>query len=199
MPNWVYNDITIAGKESIDKFFELMTLDNTRNPDDITFAKIAHKPVCGYFATDIVNNMGAGSDITFMDDEFEVLGNDSTRNLISAKYFNQLVENGDEQHIDWYAWNCENYGTKWDACDATFEQDDNEVLMVSFNTAWSCPEPIYHLLAENGVVFEGYFADEGIPENAGAIESDGQSCSIDYNRNNEAREIIFGIDEDEEE
>lgn len=65
---------------------------------------------------------------------------------------------------NWYAFNIENWGTKWDACEGTDLGD-----CVQFNTAWTTPEPIIKALAKkiDDVVF-CIFADEDIGSNCGA-------------------------------
>jgi len=43
---------------------------------------------------------------------------------------------------NWYDWNIENWGTKWNAyCDRIEEQDGEHVLLI-FETAWTAPLPI---------------------------------------------------------
>jgi hypothetical protein len=48
---------------------------------------------------------------------------------------------------DWYTWNINNWGTKWDACDAYLIENDNH-LIYEFSTAWSPPEPIILALSK---------------------------------------------------
>jgi hypothetical protein len=48
---------------------------------------------------------------------------------------------------EWYAWAHDNWGTKWNACDAQFSPNDPEHVLC-FETAWSAPEPIFEALAE---------------------------------------------------
>ena len=49
---------------------------------------------------------------------------------------------------NWYDWNVRNWGTKWDACDTYVGRTDDLSASVSFQTAWSPPEPIFRALAE---------------------------------------------------
>ena len=43
---------------------------------------------------------------------------------------------------NWYDWNNENWGTKWNACDTIVtEPDEKGWCIVSFDTAWAQPEP----------------------------------------------------------
>ena len=50
----------------------------------------------------------------------------------------------------WFHWNNTNWGTKWDitADSVEIELEDSEMLEVSFDTAWSPPEPICRRLRE---------------------------------------------------
>ena len=46
----------------------------------------------------------------------------------------------------WYDWRCNNWGTKWPACEVEITQDDEDFLEITFDTAWSPPEPICEAL-----------------------------------------------------
>ena len=49
----------------------------------------------------------------------------------------------------WYAWRCQNWGTKWDAY--TLEIDDTDMphgFEVNFETAWSPPEEVANAIRE---------------------------------------------------
>ena len=71
----------------------------------------------------------------------------------------------------WYDWCCEYWGTKWNSCEVYI--DDN---LVSFQTAWSVPDPIFEAFAylcdEHNVTFEGKYADEDTGCNTGYISSE---------------------------
>jgi hypothetical protein len=48
---------------------------------------------------------------------------------------------------NWYDWNCDNWGTKWDACDTeVVEGETKTTLTYTFDTAWSIPEPIFRAM-----------------------------------------------------
>ena len=68
-------------------------------------------------------------------------------------------------HCDWYGWQTDNWGTKWNAYDQ-YSDDDN---VIEFNTAWSTP---YNLLVNLSkkypqVTFEVEYADEDFGYNVG--------------------------------
>lgn len=48
----------------------------------------------------------------------------------------------------WYDWNCENWGTKWDASNAELLRRDIGVVEYRFDTAWSPPLPVLTHLSE---------------------------------------------------
>lgn len=55
--------------------------------------------------------------------------------------FNLLVPQPDD--VDWNDWNCENWGTKWNAYDCAILQDIDvydDLLELIFITAWAMPE-----------------------------------------------------------
>lgn len=101
--------------------------------------------------------------------------------------FNAIVPTPPDVYLDdigsnapannWYVFNTENWGTKWDACDGIDCYDH-----VEFNTAWSTPEPIIKALAEklNDAIICIY-ADEDIGSNCGAYVCfpDGSKTEVD--------------------
>jgi len=73
---------------------------------------------------------------------------------------------------NWYDWRISHWGTKWDAYNSSFNESDNTLW---FDTAWSCPIPVLNKLAEiccqNGIEFEGEWADEDCGCNVGVFWS----------------------------
>jgi hypothetical protein len=72
-------------------------------------------------------------------------------------------------HSDWYGWNCDNWGTKWDCSDSHYTEEDK---ILQFQTAWACPEKIIAemKLAFPDLRFDGSYADEDFGSNVGHIE-----------------------------
>ena len=51
-------------------------------------------------------------------------------------------------HETWYGWRIENWGTKWNAYECECELDlENEQILMTFQTAWSSPSPIFERLS----------------------------------------------------
>lgn len=49
---------------------------------------------------------------------------------------------------DWYNWNINNWGTKWNACDSFSVEEDDEEIKVCFDTAWSPPEKWFYAFCD---------------------------------------------------
>lgn len=70
----------------------------------------------------------------------------------------------------WYNWCRKNWGTKWDASDVEFRQEENShAISLSFQTAWSVPMPIIEAMSKMypKLEFNGEYADENIGSNCG--------------------------------
>jgi hypothetical protein len=83
---------------------------------------------------------------------------------ITKEYSNYLIAKFGADN--WYNWQCSNWGTKWNANDVFIS--DN---VISFNTAWSAPVPIFVALSEKfpEVEFFIQFADEDFGHNVGEV------------------------------
>lgn len=95
----------------------------------------------------------------------------------------------------WYEWCWDNWGTKWNACDVYWYDDDD----VEFNTAWACPEGIYEKLAEMypDIHIDVSFADEDIGNNCGIVTCEDGNCDIEYINTVAFACEVLGYDEDE--
>lgn len=72
--------------------------------------------------------------------------------------------NKDIPYLNWYTWQSDNWGTKWNACDPLFFNDGSGVV---FETAWSFCYPVIKKLSElfPKVEFAFRYADEDIGNN----------------------------------
>jgi len=76
--------------------------------------------------------------------------------------------------MDWYDWNCQMWGTKWNSY--SFERLSDDV--VKFQTAWAAPHPVIERLVEKtktGLTHE--WADEDTGRNVGIREYD-SDCNL---------------------
>ena len=99
----------------------------------------------------------------------------------------------------WYDWNVREWGSKWDACDSSFDDNTEDLtptLYYSFNTAWSIPEKIFEEIVKQhpelsfdfsceeeqgwGAEYESRKGEDGLPELAMTREWDIPDSHADY-------------------
>lgn len=84
------------------------------------------------------------------------------RGYYIAQPFNFLRPRPADQEENWYEWNVNNWGTKWDASVGDWErQDDNNIHLI-FDSAWSPPVTLYEYLTEQGWDIEAYYNEPGM-------------------------------------
>ena len=129
MPNWCRNRVTVFGKEEdISKISEIFSDKKS------IFNRIIQSPDWKR----LPNEKG----------EFPKLRQELNKD---GSVFYETYDFPDGKNDDrWYHWNIQNWGTKWDitADSVEIELEDSEMLEVSFDTAWSPPEPICKRLRE---------------------------------------------------
>jgi len=76
--------------------------------------------------------------------------------------FNSLVPRPANKEEDWYNWNVENWGTKWDASISHFIREDENTITVFMETAWAPPTKFYYALLEQYYNVDAYYHEEGM-------------------------------------
>lgn len=99
-------------------------------------------------------------------------------NKDSEGFFNYLRPRPESEEENWYGWNVENWGTKWDATPQTIEKVDENSAFVVFDTAWGPPIDLYDYLQDNGWVVSASYEEPGMAF-IGEYE-DGENFSYDY-------------------
>lgn len=89
-----------------------------------------------------------------------ISGNTSEMETVTYKKTEKEAIN-QSGHKNWYDWRIENWGTKWNAYHTRFD-DHEDLVELEFDTAWSCPEPIFYALGKQfpKLYFKGYALDE---------------------------------------
>ena len=136
MPNWTYNRVRVRGDDS-EKIKEIKELFKSENPfnvlipePDWTVTPLTKEYAKAYAFSDPRGNIGELPVPPDPDKAYSCLTFASTG----------------RQDDRWYDWRCTNWGTKWGACEIEINQDDEDFLEITFNTAWSPPEPIVNEL-----------------------------------------------------
>jgi hypothetical protein len=172
MPNWVITKIYITGPEDKIKEFEGKCLRPNEDEDGefqraFSFDRIKQRP------EELVNTISPSP-------KPEVRKvKDMQGNEIVVEVYRENINNAtpDQQeelrrkygYSNWYDWNCNNWGTKWDCSDSHYTEEDK---ILQFQTAWACPEKIIAemKLAFPDLRFDGSYADEDFGSNVGYIE-----------------------------
>jgi hypothetical protein len=99
---------------------------------------------------------------------------------------------------DWYPWRMSQWGTKWNAAHHHVIVHTDDRYDFSFDTAWSCPKPIFRALAQAFPAFTGFvFAVEGGNEWACAgFLTAGTFRSIDLELSRELQFIVHEAPQD---
>jgi len=80
---------------------------------------------------------------------------------------------------NWYDWQVNEWGTKWDICEPTIDvQDDGYQATLSFDTAWAPPVQAYAKLEELGFTIKAYYYEPGMC--FAGIYEDGHDDCIEY-------------------
>jgi hypothetical protein len=85
----------------------------------------------------------------------------------SDTFFGSFIPRPVSEDSNWYDWNLDNWGTKWDACNMnppafTDHGDGTAELVLIFDTAWSPAMPIFQHLLELGLSVTAEYEDEGL-------------------------------------
>jgi hypothetical protein len=79
-----------------------------------------------------------------------------------GQLFNHLYPRPTEQQENWYQWNIDNWGTKWDADIFEWERTDKNTITVYFNTAWAPPTALYEHIEQNGWMVSALYHEPGM-------------------------------------
>jgi len=75
-----------------------------------------------------------------LDDFVSKMGGEDEDGDVREFSFNALVPRPKTESTNWYDWNCNNWGTKWDASEpSVYISDEDFKVDITFDTAWSPP------------------------------------------------------------
>lgn len=119
MPNWVSNTLAISGEPA--QIDALLAQVSKPHPTK------AQKLVDGQF---VIVDVISESPFSFW-------------NIVSPDDVDWYFKNS-----NWYDWNVDNWGTKWDAVQPTVERDSEDRVHIRFDTAWGQPVEAIESLAK---------------------------------------------------
>ena len=149
MPNWVMNELTciFQTQEEYNVFKEKVNLEGLFN-SFIPMPEVLDGTLSPHIAPgDFINGVNKRKNTNFLtleevascDDEW-----DSHRAKEIAKNIKAFEETG---YHDWYSWNLNNWGVKWDAVRPT-AKFDLLTITFSFDSPWGCPEQFVRELSK---------------------------------------------------
>ncbi len=158
MPNHVTHKFTVKGTTSELQKFYLQCFTTAKDCTEFDFNSLIPQP-------EILLNTISGNTQEMATPEYKALEAEA------------IEQTGCK---NWYDWCCTYWGTKWNAYSCYVTQEEEE-LFFEFDTAWSCPEPIFNKLAEQfpTLEFRGYALDEGYGFGAEITIEDGEA-SVEY-------------------
>ena len=189
MPNWIINRVYITGPEDKIKEFEDKVLDLSEGAEQVfSFNRLCPRPeeLVNTSSPDprpIKQKIRTPDGVEMEVDVYPAVINEwEISRAIAAGETppepipcnNATAEQQEELRkkygsSNWYDWNNNNWGTKWDANESFYNKEDK---MLQFETAWSAPGPIHQKMAEMfpDLTFQGSYADEDFGFNTGNIE-----------------------------
>jgi hypothetical protein len=149
MPNWVMNELTcmFQTQEEYNVFKEKVNLEGLFN-SFIPMPEVLDGTLSPHIAPgDFINGVNKRKNTNFLtleevascDDEW-----DAHRAKEIAKNIKAFEETG---YHDWYSWNLNNWGVKWDAVRPTAKYDLLTITF-SFDSPWGCPEQFVRELSK---------------------------------------------------
>ena len=79
-----------------------------------------------------------------------------------ARVLNHLVPCPPEEKENWYMWNVNNWGTKWDATIYDWQRVDEHTIFISFDTAWSPPSTLYEVIGDEEWIIKAHYHEPGM-------------------------------------
>ena len=142
MPNHCFNKVTISVGDADGQNLKVLvdTLKSEENQTDFDFNAILPMPP-------ELENVD-WSEAEEMND------------IIRARY---KKEHGSD---NWYDWRVNNWGTKWNSYDCFLEEEEDDYVVYTFNTAWGPPTGVIEALREQCPDFSisAFFDEPGMEE-----------------------------------
>ena len=126
MPNWVYNNLTIAP--------------NAEAGGTLADVRALVEQVGATYERQYKNHRTGEMETVKSEDPFSFWNITRPEGEDLEKYEESLGASGAMPF--WYDWNCDNWGTKWDASDVEFHDYEPDHKRYTFSTPWAPPIPV---------------------------------------------------------
>jgi hypothetical protein len=151
MPNWCANKLEIEFdiKEKCSQFLEL--LGKGKDDNQFDFGLFVPPPACIPYLSTVTERGekgGVQQKLVYSTSDVKFKGREN------AEHQHFTVNWRDAERLmaqhganNWYNWNCEHWGTKWNASDARVEVVSGTEVVIQFDSAWSPPTPVIDAMA----------------------------------------------------
>ena len=150
MPNWVMNELTCTFQtpEEYNAFKMKANTEGLFN-SFIPMPSVLENTRCPHLEPNaFIEQVNSRKNTRFLTLEGIAFGSDDKFDAETAK---QLIQNlkafSETGYHEWYAWNLDNWGVKWDAVRPTAKYDLLTITF-SFDSPWGCPEQFVRELSK---------------------------------------------------
>ena len=166
MPNWTHNVVTITGDaKTIAEIKALVQSDDTAFdfgkiipiPESLLVESGGMESIAIEMASSVPYSIARENAREKMQKILPYTATHQTKTVISElKTEDDVIALGKVYlenkkkygYADWYDWCCNNWGTKWNACNVSISNESATSLTYDFDTAWSEPTPVLQALSE---------------------------------------------------
>ena len=170
MPNWVFNTVSITGDEIAVKALR----EQLRKP-------IQTPVMGGYKQVEPLTYKTTSPDWISFQNVIPIPAD------ILDEYHSTCDSEGMASNNNWYKWNCENWGCKWDAGEdiGTLEIESGiGTLSISFDTPWSTPQPIIEkfieICTDNDFIMVWTYREEQGWGGSVSVDFEGEVSTTEY-------------------
>jgi hypothetical protein len=168
MPNWVMNELTciFQTKEELDAFKNKANTEGLYN-SFIPMPTVLDGTRCPHLEPDVfIAQVNKNRGTKFLTLEGIKLAGEKWDAEIATQLIQNLKAFEETGYHEWYAWNLDNWGVKWDAHDCkSKELTDFNTIIFNFNSPWGTPEHFVKQLSK-------LYPDATFEMVSGSIEND---------------------------
>jgi formylmethanofuran dehydrogenase subunit E len=95
-------------------------------------------------------------------EKIDNIENELKKDKDDSGLFQILRPRPSDQEENWYDWNINNWGTKWEASIYDFERIDANSIKINFDTAWGPCTTLYEFMETEGYSVEAFYNEEGM-------------------------------------
>lgn len=95
-------------------------------------------------------------------EKIDAIENELNKDKDDIGLFQILRPRPADQEENWYDWNINNWGTKWEASVYDFDRVDDHNIKINFDTAWGPCITLYEFLDSEGYEVDGFYHEEGM-------------------------------------